>query len=302
MINALSRGNCIAKQVLEQLPGTLENSHEPWQVSQLGQGYQADVFLATRNRTIETCKELVVKVYKCVSAEGETAFENEVQTLRQFHEVLNGWHYRHWTFETPELYFVSRNPLAIAMSRVRGESLQNWLRSDPTLADESEAVVAALRCIWSRNILYGDLNLKNILYDSSQSVISFLDPGMPESFFPCEHIAADWYPASRDLAYLAFSVAASLKSTLASPAARRRQLAFVRAVFKQFLETIDSQSKQQAFIDEVRGCARTHVKHLAVSLSPSGLWRIVVKRLTQRCLDKMFNDLIGTAVGVSHVQ
>jgi len=302
MTNAQDRGRCLANQVLEQLQGAFKSSHEPWRVHQLGQGYQAVLYLATKTSTVETRKELVVKVYKCGSAEDQTAFQNEVQTLKQLHELLNGWQYRQWTFETPELYYVSEKPLAMAMSRVRGESMQSWLRSGTTLADEAEAVVAALKFLWSHDILYGDLNLKNMLYDPSQSVISFIDPGMPEGFYRCENVTADWYPASRDLAYLAFSVAASLKSTLTNPNARRRQLTFVSAVLSQFLETIDCQSKQQAFVEEVRGCARTHVEQLTSSMSPSGLWRIAVKRLTQRCLDAMFADLIGTTGRMNHAR
>ncbi len=302
MTNALDQSRCIAKQVLEQLPGALSNAHEPWQVNQLGQGHQAVLFLATRSRVLETCNELVVKVYKCASAADEAAFENEVQALRQLHEMLNARQYCQWTFVTPKLYYISKNPLAMAMSRVRGECIQNWLRSDPTLLGEADAVVAALRIVWSQNVLYGDLNLKNVLIDGSQSVLSFIDPGMPERFFRCEQVGADWYPASRDLAYLAFSVAVGIKSTLMSPGVRKRQLAFITAILNKFLETIEYSSDRQAFIAELCGCARTHVEHLATSLSPSGLWRIAVKRLTQRCLDRLFTDLNGTAIGVNHAQ
>lgn len=301
MTNALDRGQCLATQVLEQLPTTLNNSHEPWRINPLGQGEQALLYLAHKTSALENLNELVLKIYKCASANDEIAFEHEVQTLKQIHKLLNGWQHRHWTFETPALYNVSQKPLAMAMSRVRGVAIQSWLRS-ATMSAEAEAVVAALKLLWSHDVLYGDLNLKNILYDPAQSVISFVDPGLPEDFFRCDNVAADWYPASRDLAYLAFSVAVSFKSTLANPSARRRQLSFVRAILLQYLYTVDCQEKQQAFINEVRSCASIHVEQLTTSFSPAGLWRMAVKRLTQRCLDAMFTSLLGTSVSVNHAR
>ena len=44
---------------------------------------------------------------------------------------------------------------------------------------------------------------------------------MPEGDYLCEGVTKLWYPASRDLAYMLFEVAVSVKSGLGDRSARR---------------------------------------------------------------------------------
>jgi tRNA A-37 threonylcarbamoyl transferase component Bud32 len=297
----------VAKQIFERLSVMSGHTESYDQVQLLDQGDQALLYMAIFIRDGEVDRQSpfgdrVVKIYKDRTAIDMQAFENEVQALRVIHGLLNGWQHGDLKIQTPTLFCASERHMAMAMSRMPGASIQSGLASIADPAEISEAVFSALMLLWSNRILYGDLNLANILYDAPSSTISFIDPGMPAEFFRCDDVSANWFPASRDLAYLAFSVAVRLKYSFIKPFDRRRQLSFVRAILHQFLNTIPSGESQVAVVEEMRGCANIHLERLEVSLSPSGLWRLAVKRFTRRCLETMFSDLASHVASVGNAK
>ena len=156
-----------------------------------------------------------------------------------------------------------------------------------------EAVLASLQVLWAQGFMYGDLNLKNILYDVKQRKLGFIDPGLPAEYYRCDHVPQEWFPMSRDLAYLLFSVAVSIRSTLGNPASRQRQQRFVSLLVRKYVEAIGSRQQQASLLNEIRLCIETHLDELNGAWSPAGIWRHFVKRITHRSLHRTLGQLVA---------
>ncbi|MDZ4848791.1 MAG: hypothetical protein SGI77_05825 [Pirellulaceae bacterium] len=286
------------EQVLKQFAEKDRGFDARWKVHSMDEGQQAQLFSAQRENGSDgkaIVDEVVIKLYKQTSAEDRVAYLSEKHNLVVLSGLLDEREFGGWSMRSPTLYYASDNPLALVMSVLPGEPISRWLQSshNTIAARESaaRAILAALRTLWSRDVLYGDLNLKNVLFDPSNRTIGFIDPGLPEAFFSCDQVSRDWYPASRDLAYLLFSVAVNVKSTLRKPAARSRQWSFVKYLLQQYVESIDCSTRQAMLLEEIRSCAQVHCEALDCSWSASGLWRRMVKSITRRCLNTALEEL-----------
>jgi hypothetical protein len=166
---------------------------------------------------------------------------------------------------------------------LRGDVDDAWM-------DEVAGVVfAALQRYWSGPPrLYGDLNLDNILCDPDAKRLTLIDPGMPDEGHLCEDAPSRWFPMSRDLAYLTYSVACSVKRNLPQPVVDRRQLAMVEAIVRQGVEHADD----AAFVDELRTCVQLHIATIAGSWSLAGAWRNFVRHRTAARANAMIQRII----------
>ncbi len=270
-----------------------------WNIKWIGQGYQARLFLAQckRDFVVQPVEHtVVVKLYKHAVAEDREAFLSEMNGLNILSESLPKNVCDGWTIRSPVLLYASDNPLALVMSALTGVSLDVWLHSNVPAATEIESIVeamlASLQVLWSEGFMYGDLNLKNILYDSAARTLSFIDPGLPAEYFRCADVSQNHCPMSRDIAYLLFSVAVSVKSTLGNPAARKRQLFVASSLVQRYFESFGSRQQQTTFLDEVRLCLETHLQELNCSWSPAGIWRHLVKQITRRSLNRTLGQLV----------
>ncbi|MCA9156785.1 MAG: protein kinase [Planctomycetales bacterium] len=286
------------ERVLKQL--AQGNPAAPWKIRLIGQGYQAQLFLAQR-RLASACQsvenEVVVKLYRVTVPADRQACLSEKSGLETLSELLPGNVGDGWSICSPALLCASDQPLALVMSSLSGVSLDVWLHSHAPTAAETvsivEAVLASLQVLWAQGFMYGDLNLKNILYDVKQRKLGFIDPGLPAEYYRCEHVPQEWFPMSRDLAYLLFSVAVSIRSTLGNPASRQRQQRFVSLLVRKYVEAIGSSQQQASLLDEVRLCIETHLDELNGAWSPAGIWRHFVKRITHRSLHRTLGQLVA---------
>ncbi|HEX2972010.1 MAG TPA: hypothetical protein VHP11_06735, partial [Tepidisphaeraceae bacterium] len=161
-----------------------------------------------------------------------------------------------------------------------------------------EAAIVAMERYWAAGgEIYGDLDPKNILCDFSTQSLSFVDPGMPEGTYHCFRAPREWYPASRDLAYMLFDVAASVRVSMANPGIRRRQKAFVEAGLRMFLANIGSEVEKQKLLEEIQACTQVHVGRIPVSWSPVGIFRMLVRQAAAHCVREMLGKLAVTAEG-----
>lgn len=269
-----------------------------WNIRQIGQGYQAQLFSAQRRKMLvgqPVENEVVVKLYKETVAADRHACLSEKCGLEVLTDLLPSNVCGEWSIRSPALLYASDNPLALVMSSLPGIPLDVWLHSHAPSKAEAvsmvDAILASLQVLWSQGFMYGDLNLKNILYDATQRNLSFIDPGLPAEYYSCAEVAQQWYPMSRDIAYLLFSVAVSVKSTLRNLAARKRQQRFVALLMGRYFESIQTRQQRLSLLDEVRSCIETHLRELDCSWSPSGIWRQLVKRIAHSSLNRTFDQL-----------
>lgn len=294
------------ERVLKQL--AQGNPAAPWQIRLIGEGYQAQLFLARRgpastgqaaeNEPAEIAiaeNEVVVKLYKESTPADRQACFNEKCGLEVLGELLPKNVCDGWAIGSPAMLYASDQPLALVMSSLPGVPLDMWLHShSPTVAETVsivEAILACLQALWSQGFMYGDLNLKNILYDAERHKLSFIDPGAPLDYYRCDDVAEEWFPMSRDIAYLLFSVAVSVRSTLRNPTSRERQQHLVSMLVRRYVESIGSRQQQLRLLAEIRFCAETHLRELKGAWSPSGVWRHFVKQITHSSLHRTLGQL-----------
>ncbi|MGE5611349.1 MAG: hypothetical protein ACM359_19020 [Bacillota bacterium] len=288
-------------RVLEQFIGCEDEGS--WIVDRLGRGDQADVFIArTRDGhpIWQGHAEVVVKLYRTERPAVRRTAHHEVESLRQLVATVKGRRFHGWSIHCPLPLYVCQRPFALVMTYVPGRPLNRCLDADVVVEElhsAGEAVVDAMERYWSAGgEIYGDLDLNNILCDFSGRNLSFVDPGIPESTYRCGSTPKSWYPASRDLAYMLFDVAASIRASMGNPRIRQRQKHFVEASLRAFLKRIDSKIEAQRFLDEIHLCTGVHVKRINVSWSPIGLFRLIVRQTASRCVDDMLRRLKVGAV------
>jgi RIO-like serine/threonine protein kinase len=289
-------------RVLEQFSGCEDDGN--WIVDRLGQGDQADVFLVRRRngRPIwQGYGEVVVKLYRTTTPAVRRTAQHEVESLRQLIATVEGRSFHGWSVHCPLPLYVCQRPLALVMTKVPGLPLNRCLGTDvavEVLHSAGEAVVDAMERYWSAGgEIYGDLDLNNILCDLSGRSLSFVDPGIPEGTYRCRSVPGAWYPASRDLAYMLFDVAASVRASMGNPRIRQRQKHFVEASLRAFMKKIHSRIEEQRLLDEIHSCTQVHVKRIHVSWSPIGLFRLIVRQTASRCVHEMLNKLQSAAEG-----
>jgi hypothetical protein len=284
--------------VLQQFTQSSEDGG--WLIEQVDEGVQAKVYaVRSQNRQPiwQTYNNFLIKLYKPDASPNVELVRAQFDSLSRLHAALNGRTISGWKTFTPAALFVCESPLALVMTEIPGTMLSLCLETGDNVTPEvlesvPRAVVTAMETCWSMGQLHGDLHLDNILCDIVNKDLSFIDPGVPTNFFSLgDNITKRWYPASHDLGFLLFNTAVRVTSTIGNPGARLRQHIFAKNVLRVFIETIGPFEDKQALLDEIHACARAHLRGLDLSLSPRGLWHLVLRPVTFHRIDRVIARL-----------
>jgi|SRR5688572_5866768 len=295
--------------VADVLRSTVERFDESrWVARRLAEGRQARLFSVRAGDGMTACageddgSELVVKLYRASGPDDRNAARDEFECLARLHSRLNGTTHDGWNVRCPRpLHFCDRLA-ALVMTRVPGRTLTWHLAREahPAASDLlvsiPRAIVSALRCYWvGEPRLYGDLILNNILCDPVTRSLSFVDPGMPERFYLCESAPLSWYPASRDLGFLLFWTASLIRPSIAHPVLHARQKLMAAEIVRSFLDGLEPTTRRLQATGEIEACARLHVDRMAVSASPRGMWRRLVKCAAAATIARILDELRRTS-------
>jgi hypothetical protein len=243
----------------------------------------------------------VIKLYKSVAPDHDGVARDEFESLTRLNARLDGSIIDGWSIHTPIPLFRCEQPAGVVMTRVPGRSLNSYLRgaggANPEVLESlARAVVAALGRYWEGDRrLYGDIDFNNILCEPATRSLSFVDPGMPEGDYLCEGVTKLWYPASRDLAYMLFEVAVSVRSCLGNRAARRRQKELIERMLRTFAAQIGPAHARICLLDEVHACTRIHLRRIRASWSLAGAWRLLLRQIASRSIDQTMQTLKAAA-------
>jgi len=288
-------------EVLRRLGPTLPDDH--WTVEKLGEGVQSEVFevAASDGRPLlQGHRRLVIKLYKAGWPELETVARDEFESLARLAERLNGRAVEGWTLASPMPVERCDDPHALVMTWIPGHPLQRVLQSASGLDGDaresiSKAIVSAMELYWrGEPRIYGDINLENIMCDPAERILGFVDPGMPEKSYLCQNVSTEWFPRSRDLAYMLFDGCVALRAS-ETQQGRLRQRQLLESVLRRFAgQTADANARER-LLNEIRACTRVHLKRIPVSRSPASLWRMFVRRSLARTIDATLERLASEA-------
>lgn len=290
--------SALAIRVFRQF--TRSSNESSLAIEQLGEGGQAHVFVirSLDQRPIwHTHGSLVIKLYKPAAAQNPEMVGEQFYVLSRLHAALDGRIIDSWKIFVPKPLYICASPLALVMTVVPGRTLSLCLgngdhATSEMLESAPRAIGSAMEGYWSTNSSrrYGELCFDNILYDAAVKSLSFIDPGGPNVSLHYD-VTGRWYPASHDLAYLLYDTATSIKGTLGNPRARLRQQIFTENLLRAFVETIGPSKEKQSLLDEIELCAQAHVRQIGRSLSPRGLWHVVLRQVAFRRIDKFIEKL-----------
>lgn len=292
------------ERVIEALRDIARGSDSgSWLVHRLAAGKQAKLFTvrAPGARPVwEGHSEVVVKLYYSDLPRDRAALEDGFQSLHQLHALLDGTTVRGWHVRCPLPLLRCERPLAVVMTAVPGRTINSCLASRrrpsaDVLESLAHASVDALERYWAGDLRpYGDPNLKNILFDEETRTLSLVDPGLPEEIYRCDDAPNRWYPASRDLAFLIYWTAVTVKSSLGRPGFQRRREQFAASMLRSAVCRQGSRAQQESFLDEIEACIRVHLRRIPVSYSPAGLWRRFVKAAATRTIRAILQEQKAT--------
>lgn len=255
-----------------------------WLVRRFSWGDQADIHLATCASTGGAAAgehtEMVLKVFKLHIPELQATYRDEHNLLGSLHRLLDGTRIDGWNIHVPQPLAKCDRVPALVMTRVPGDCLTQFVATASPAMIESIApvVAAALARYWAaEGRIYGDLDVDNVLCDPASHSVSLVDPGMPVQAHLCPEASQEWFPASRDLAYLLFDVAASLKLRLKSPRRHRMLRHFAACTLRSAIDEVADPAGRQRFIDEIDACCGVHLRRLKFAWSPDGIYRMAVR-------------------------
>lgn len=263
----------------------------PVSVRQLAVGGQARLYLADT-----ACDQrVVVKAFDPSMPQVADAFADACASLEIAHRALDGKRFGGWTIRIPRVLHRSPRDLAFVMTYAPGQSVFSLLDGDEWDAGQTTeiavAIASAMQHFWSVAARpYGDMNLHNVLRDQASRALWMVDCGIPASRWRCDDVSARWAPASRDLGYLLYFGASSVRATLGKPRVRRRQKEVGEQIVRHCAALIAC-GEIDSFLNEVHACARVHLGALQASFSPGGIWRWIVRREAARSLGRSRREL-----------
>lgn len=275
-------------------------------VEPIGRGVQAQAYSirsGDRGPGRGAGPDLVLKLYRDGMPDPGPVAAEEFECLGQLHRALDGRLLGGWTVRVPAPLARGEGPHALLMTRVPGRSLNAHLggpgggraRDRASLA---RAILAALEGYWrDAGRIYGDLDFNNILVDPATGTLAFIDPGMPGPAYLCEGVARSWAPASRDLAYLLFDAAVSVRSDLGKRPLRGRRAEVIEAIVLGYAAWVGPEPDRLGLLDEVHACARAHLGRVRAGWSPAGAWRLLLKGHASRSLARSIARLKEAAAG-----
>jgi len=294
--------------VLQQFAQSSEPSE--WTIALMNEGAQATIFTVRRQDgrpIVQTHHELAVKLYKPEAGFGVEMVRWQFESLAQLHTKLNGRAVNGWQIRAPEPVFQCEQPLALVMSLVPGSSVNSCLKTAgglprETLDSVAEAIAAAMNRYWPLDArMHGDLNFDNVLCEAATRTLSFVDPGVLERAYLCDGVTTNWFPTSRDLAFMLFETAAAVKKNLGNPGFRVRQYYLLEKLLRAYMKAAGSPREQDYLLDEIQECVQVLLNRLQVSLSPRGLWLLVLRTITSRRINQILSRLRAQVGSSSHL-
>lgn len=261
-----------------------------WRIRTLGHGDQGRAYLVAEDGG--ACDEIVVKVFAPDRPEVSDAAAGEYEALRWLSRTVDGAAVNGWRILTPRPLFACQRPYALGMTFVGGRSLNDVFHAGDVPPQDLDVlagvVLEGLRKYWAAcGQIYGDLDFNNVLCDPEARTVCFIDPGMPQRTYECAGVSRRWYPASRDLAYVLFDVATSVRLALLNPRAARLQREMVRAMLRRFTGAIAEPASRAEFLAEMLACCRVHLGRIDVSWSPAGLARRAIRLMAWRTIRRI---------------
>jgi O-antigen/teichoic acid export membrane protein len=288
-----------ARRAIEALAP--DTDPEQWTLTRLGEGDYSMVYavMSKDQRPVwQGHRHLVVKAYKpSASLSAETA-QAEFDSLKRLHAALHGRVVEGWTISTPTPLHLGRSPLVLVMTAVPAtKDLKSRAATDDELSPErldelGRVLVAAMRMIWSRGELHGDLGLQNVLYDVGSRTLSLIDPGTPECCRVCNEGARHWRPAVLELGHILRDLGTDVRDVIGNPIARLRRQVLVESALRAYLQTIGPVPERQRALHEIRTCAHNHLwRVLDRSWSPRGMLHALLGHIVIRRMDSMLGRL-----------
>ena len=278
-----------------------------WVIKRLGEGDHAVVYGVTAKDgglVWQAYTRLVVKQFKPEANLNAAMVTKQHEALLRLHAALDGRICDGWRIATPKPLCVTETQLALVMSMVPGHDMSASAANAGTLEIEvieaaARATTGALHEAWSRGQVHGDFGLQNILFGFESKMLSFIDPGTPESCSICNAANPRRNPAALDLAHFVYDLATDVSDLIGSPTARLRRQVFAEAALRSVLATIASDDQRRALLREVHVSAYAH---MAANLHPSwsmrGLWHGIVKQIAVHRIDALLDRLETECDGV----
>jgi O-antigen/teichoic acid export membrane protein len=279
-----------AMQVVREWKGAA--AERDWSVKRLDEGEQAEIFVAEPRSPcpdVRTEQPVVIKIYKSsIGSRAELACR-QFNCLSRSHALLGGRTIKGWQISAPVPLHISRSPVALVMTLVRGRKASWYLRAGGELTREivetaPEAIVAAVNECWAAGQSHGDFNIDNILLDHVTREISLVDLDV-SPLVPHRDDANGWPHATHDLAYMLYSSAIWVKHDIFKPRVHARKLMFAERLLRAFVATIPIGEDKMRVLDEIHACTLLHLKAIQVSWLPQGHWRRLLRRNAARTVD-----------------
>lgn len=284
-----------AASVVQKLAAGAGN--EQFEIAQIDVGSEAHIF-SVKSRPPQRLwperRDVVIKLYKSDKECSSAAAEAQRETLLALHTAIHGVNVHGWKIRVARPLCVFDAPPALVMTMVPGRKLSACLESGDRLAawemeSAASAIATAMQRCWSSMGFHGDLAFHNILCDVDTRELSFVDAGALTNCWVCDGIARNWSPAAHDLAHILCDVGANMKNLVVNRAAYGRAMEFSTNLMLACLEPVRSLEAKQALLDELRECARLHVRAIGVSGPRYGVWHAITRRVAQRRIDAILN-------------
>lgn len=292
-------------RVVEQL--TKSTKDRDLVTEALGAGRQANIYtvrLLNRQPIWHAHSSLVIKLYKPAAGLSVEQVRLQFEALVRLHATLNDRTMNGWQTFVPAPLYVCKSPLALVMTMVHGEPLNEFFESNhvthEVLDSLARAIVDAMDMSWSRGHAHGDLQLHNILCSVADTELAFLDAGHEPVGPGLDAASKRRHAATHDLAYLLYEASATVKSPIGKPCARLRQQRIAESILEAFVGMMGSIEDRHELLGEISARAWQYVeKHVQLSWSPIWPWRVVLRYIVSRRIETIVGTL-RTSAGASN--
>lgn len=237
---------------------------------------------------------VVVKLFKETRRGVAAALDDEFESLTLMTQAFRGVEVNGWPVIAPKLLFRSDSPAALVMTAVPGAPLDRIIHNLPPLVrcDLARRVSDALVSYWSSTgRIIADVTLSNILADTRERQLAFVDPGLPEPAFSCPGVLEDFAPGSRDLAFLLTNVlATNVRIGLKAPWRAQIRSAFAAEVVRHYAHQHLESAQLPAFLAELNSCANRHIDRIQL-VGVRRPWRRFVRRRVENRLANILVEL-----------
>jgi hypothetical protein len=192
-----------------------------------------------------------------------------------------------WTLYVPRPLTLSQSPLALTMTGIPGQPLDAYAadgRLGPKILETASVALAdAAQNVWARDLIHGDLGLRNVLFDMEAKTLGLVDPGTLESCLVCNAAAHAPHAAALDLGHLLAELVTDVNDLIGNPAARLLKQNFVAGVLRSVLASVASRTEKEHLLGNIRRSVAAHLAStLTLSCSPRGVWHRLIKVVAER--------------------